>query len=53
MTRNLPMVVQTPGIYTIGLYDRPDGTETDHLFPLPVVKANPFAASAPEPTTPM
>ncbi len=53
MTRNLPMVVQAAGVYTIGLYDSPDGTATDHLFPLPVAKANPFAPSAPEPTTPM
>lgn len=53
MTRNLPMVVQTAGIYTVGLYDSPDGTETDHLFPLPVAKANPFAPPPPPPTTRM
>jgi hypothetical protein len=40
---HLPMVVQSPGVYSVGLYDSPDAPETDHLFPLPVVKVNPFA----------
>lgn len=39
----LPLLVHDPGVYTIGLYDSPDATHTDHLFPLPVVKANPLA----------
>ncbi len=53
LTRNLPMVVHTAGVYTVGLYDSPDGTETDHFFPLPVAKANPFAPPPPQPTTRM
>jgi len=52
-TCNLPMVVQTAGVYTVGLYDTPDGTETEHLFPLPLAKTNPFAAAPPQPTTRM
>lgn len=40
----LPMRVESAGIYTIGLYDSLDGTETEHLFPLPVFKSNPLLA---------
>ena len=39
---HLPMMVDSAGVYTVGLYDEPDATETDHLFPLPVVKFNPL-----------
>ena len=46
----LPIEVQSTGVYTIGLYDSPDATETDDRFPLPVVKANPFAAPASQPS---
>jgi hypothetical protein len=42
LTRYLPLVVHSAGIYTIGLYDDPDATESDHLFPLPVIKTNPL-----------
>ena len=38
-THYLPLLATSSGVYTIGLYDRPDATETDHLFPLPVAKA--------------
>jgi hypothetical protein len=38
----LPMRVEQPGVYTIGLYDTLDATETEHLFPLPVLKMNPL-----------
>ena len=34
--QHLPMRVPTAGIYTLGLYDDPDATATDHMFPLPV-----------------
>jgi hypothetical protein len=47
LNRHLSMTVQSTGVYTIGLYDRPDETETDHLFPLPVAKLNPFANPSP------
>jgi hypothetical protein len=42
LARHLPILVQSPGVYTIGLYDSPDATETEHQFPLPVVKFNPL-----------
>jgi hypothetical protein len=52
----LPLHVHSAGMYTVGLYDSHDAAETAHLFPLPVLKANPFAAArepaevaAPEP----
>lgn len=42
-TQYLPIRVQAPGLYEIGLYDsmEPDA-ETDHIYPLPVLKANPL-----------
>ena len=42
LARHLPMLVKSSGVYTIGLYDSPDAAETEHLFPLPVVKFNPL-----------
>ena len=36
------MRAEAAGVYTIGLYDSLDDTETDVLFPLPVLKRNPF-----------
>jgi hypothetical protein len=39
----LPLIVRSAGVHTIGLYDSPDATETDHLFPLPVLRFNPLA----------
>jgi hypothetical protein len=42
LTRYLPLVVHSAGVYNVGLFDSPDATETDHLFPLPVFKANPL-----------
>jgi hypothetical protein len=38
------------GVYTVGLYDSPDATETDHGFPLPVIKASPFAPPPKQPS---
>jgi hypothetical protein len=32
----LPLVVQSPGVYTIGLYHSPDATQPAYAFPLPV-----------------
>jgi hypothetical protein len=37
----LPMTVDTAGVYTIGLYEGPEATETAH-FPLPVSRLNPL-----------
>lgn len=45
------MEVQAAGVYSIGLYDSPDATETDHLFPLPVLKVNPLLLPPPQPPT--
>lgn len=41
-TQYLPMRAQTAGVYTIGLYDSLDDTDSDVLFPLPVLKTNPL-----------
>ena len=41
-TQYLPMRVEEAGVYSIGLYDSLDQTESDVLFPLPVLKANPL-----------
>lgn len=38
----LPMQVPTPGVYTLGLYDTLEDTESENLFPLPVLKMNPL-----------
>jgi hypothetical protein len=47
---HLAMTVQSAGVYTVGLYDSPDATETDHSFPLPVIKASPFAQPPKQPS---
>jgi len=41
-TQYLPMRVESAGVYTIGLYDSLDATESEVLFPLPVLKMNPL-----------
>jgi hypothetical protein len=41
-TQYLPMRADAPGVYSIGLYDNLEDTETDVLFPLPVLKSNPL-----------
>lgn len=38
----LPMRVESAGVYTLGLYDSFEATESEHLFPLPVLKVNPL-----------
>jgi hypothetical protein len=48
LARNLPMMVQSAGVCSVGLYDSLDATETDHLFPLPVLKANPLLPPPPQ-----
>ena len=40
--QHLPMRVPSAGVYTLGLYDSLDDTETEHLFPLPVLGRNPL-----------
>src|SRR4051812_8312196 len=42
LSQQLPLRVQSAGLHTIGLYDNPDATENDHLFPLPGFKFNPL-----------
>ena len=39
--QHLRMTVKTAGIYAVGLYDSLHRTETDHMFPLPVLKGTP------------
>jgi hypothetical protein len=34
--------VESAGIYTIGLHDSVHSSESDHIFPLPVLKINPL-----------
>jgi len=41
-TQYLPMRVESPGVYTIGLYDSLAAEFSDVLFPLPVLKSNPL-----------
>jgi hypothetical protein len=40
--QHLPIKVTTTGVYTIGLYDSPHSTETDHIYPLPILRTNPL-----------
>jgi hypothetical protein len=44
-TQYLPMRVEEAGVYTLGLYDSLDDTDSEHLFPLPVLKMNPLLQS--------
>ena len=41
-TQYLPMRTEEAGVYTIGLYDSLEDTDSDVLFPLPVLKRNPL-----------
>ncbi|GJF11752.1 hypothetical protein NGTWS0302_00280 [Mycolicibacterium cyprinidarum] len=45
-THNLPMTTRSAGIYTLGLYDSLEATDTEHLFPLPVFRSNPLLGAA-------
>ena len=36
------MRAESAGVYTIGLYDSLEDTDSDVLFPLPVLKTNPL-----------
>jgi hypothetical protein len=40
--QNLPLQITTTGIYSIGLYDSLDATQTDIEFPLPVYTYDPL-----------
>lgn len=44
-TQYLPMRVVEAGVYTLGLYDSLEDTQSEHLFPLPVLKMNPLLKS--------
>jgi len=44
-TQYLPMRVEEAGVYSLGLYDTLEDTESQHLFPLPVLKMNPLLQS--------
>lgn len=44
-TQYLPMRVTEAGVYTLGLYDSLEDTDSEHLFPLPVLKMNPLLQS--------
>jgi hypothetical protein len=44
-TQYLPMRAEAAGVYTIGLYESLDDSESDVLFPLPVLKRNPLLQS--------
>ena len=43
--QRLPVQINQPGIYTLGLYQTAEGGDTPHSFPLPIFEANdPFLA---------
>ncbi|MEI6254443.1 MAG: hypothetical protein WCP30_16730 [Mycobacteriaceae bacterium] len=44
-TQYLPIRVDEAGVYTLGLYDSLDDTETDCLFPFPILRPNPLLQS--------
>ena len=47
----LTLRLPSPGVYTIGLYESRDDTETSHTFPMPVHKADPFRVRGSLPLT--
>ena len=44
-TQYLPMRVEAAGVYTVGLYETLDAGESEHLYPLPVLRMNPLLAT--------
>ena len=44
-TQYLPMRVEAAGVYTIGLYETLEAGESEHLYPLPVLRMNPLLAT--------
>ena len=38
--QRLPVQINQPGIYTLGLYQTAEGGDTPHSFPLPIFEAN-------------
>lgn len=45
----VPIKVESAGVYTFGFYDSREATASDHQFPLPVLKTNPFVKPPSEP----
>ena len=45
--QHLPIRVAAAGVYTLGLYDSLEATESEHLFPLPVLRRNPLTTPLP------
>ena len=41
-TQYLPMRAEEPGVYSIGLYETLHSADTEHLYPLPVLRMNPL-----------
>ncbi|MGY4711240.1 hypothetical protein ACXDF8_17025 [Mycolicibacterium sp. CBM1] len=42
---HLPMTVYSAGVYSIGLYDRPEAPEPEFSFPMPVSRLNPLTGA--------
>ncbi|AMO63037.1 Uncharacterised protein [Mycolicibacterium phlei] len=42
---HLPMTAYGPGVYTIGLYEDPEGGEPEFEFPLPILRVNPLTGA--------
>ena len=40
--QHLPIRVESAGLYTIGLYDSLHASESEHIYPLPVLRTNPL-----------
>lgn len=47
--QQFPMRVPSAGVYTLGLFDSLEETESEHLFPLPVLRRNPLTSPAARP----
>ncbi|MFN8071550.1 MAG: hypothetical protein U0R66_07030 [Mycobacterium sp.] len=44
-TQYLPLRVEEAGVHTLGLYDSLEDTETEYLFPFPILRTNPLLQS--------
>ena len=42
---HLPILVQSPGLHSIALHNSLEEEDTEHVFPLPVLAANPLMSS--------
>lgn len=47
--QHVPIRVPSTGIYTLGLYDSLDETDSEHLYPLPVLQHNPLTQQVVQP----